>query len=129
MCIRDRSMRIAPSVISWRRQTNVATSIGGVDVPAGADLLLVIGSANHDADHFDDADTFRLDRAIPRDHLALGHGIHLCMGAPLARLELQTLLSRFLERFPSARLADVAPPSYSPNTSFRGPNQLWVDLA
>lgn len=125
----EESMRIAPSVISWRRQTNVDVNLGGVEIPAGANLLLVIGSGNRDETHFDDADVFRLDRDVPRDHLALGHGIHLCMGAPLARLELQTLLRRFLERYPRARLADVEPPEYSPNTSFRGPDQLWVDLA
>ncbi|MGH1491352.1 MAG: cytochrome P450 [Acidimicrobiales bacterium] len=124
----EESMRLSPSVVSWRRQANVDVEVAGTTIPAGARLLLLLGSGNHDETHYDEPAQFRLDRETPRDHLAFGHGIHLCMGAPLARLELRVMLEEFVARFPHARLTEGQNPSYLPNTSFRGPNELWVTL-
>lgn len=70
----------------------------GVTIPAGATMLLFWGAANRDPAEYDRPDDVVLDRSMPRHHLAFGRGIHLCVGAPLARLEAQVILTQFLQR-------------------------------
>ena len=69
---------------------------------------------------------FRSDirRANARDHLAFGGGAHLCLGAPLARLELRIVLEELTARFPGLKLKPGQRLSFLPNTSFRGPLSL-----
>ncbi|MFF7354212.1 MULTISPECIES: cytochrome P450 [Streptomyces] len=78
--------------------------IGGVTVPAGDAVFLAFPSGNRDATVFEHPDHVDLRRAGP-GHLAFGHGIHRCLGAPLARLELSVALAELTRRFPGARLA------------------------
>lgn len=86
------------------RITQEPVTIGGVTIPAHRMVGVVVASADHDPDHFPDPD--RLDVARPRpQHLGFGHGIHFCLGAPLARLEAQVALGRLLARFPRMELA------------------------
>jgi cytochrome P450 len=74
------------------------TELFGVEIPAGATMLLLWGAANRDPSEYDRPDDVVLDRPTPRHHLAFGRGIHLCVGAPLARLEAQVVLTHFLQR-------------------------------
>ena len=86
------------------RFTVEPVTIGGVTIPAGEWVLCVISSANRDPSRFADPD--RLD--VGRDasgHLAFGHGIHYCLGAPLARLEGEVAFDALLSRFPAVALA------------------------
>jgi cytochrome P450 len=69
-----------------------------VEIPAGSTVLLMWGAANRDPAEYDQPDSVALDRASPRHHLGFGRGIHLCVGAPLARLEAEVILARLLER-------------------------------
>lgn len=92
-----------PSPLAIRRFPLEDMEIGGVRVPAGETVLLSIASANRDPRHFPDPD--RLDLRRERSgHLALGHGIHYCLGAPLARMETETALAALLERFKNLEL-------------------------
>ncbi|MBO0656258.1 cytochrome P450 [Streptomyces triculaminicus] len=92
-----------PSPLAIRRFPLEDMEIGGVRVPAGETVLLSIASANRDPRHFPDPD--RLDLRRERSgHLALGHGIHYCLGAPLARMETETALAALLERFKNMEL-------------------------
>ncbi|GHG48308.1 cytochrome P450 family protein [Streptomyces griseocarneus] len=92
-----------PSPLAIRRFPLEDVEIGGVTVPAGETVLLSIASANRDPGHFPDPD--RLDLRRDRSgHLALGHGIHYCLGAPLARMETETALAALLERFKNLEL-------------------------
>jgi len=79
------------------RSTTRPVTLGGVELPAGAMVLVSFAAANRDSRHFVDADRFDIERR-PTDHLAFGHGIHYCLGASLARLEArlvgETLLAR-----------------------------------
>jgi cytochrome P450 family 144 len=74
------------------------TTLGGVDIPGGATVVLLFGSANRDPAQFDNPDVVDLTRQSPRRHLAFGHGIHYCVGAALARIEARAVLTTLLER-------------------------------
>lgn len=86
------------------RATTEPTTIGGVDLPAGATVLASFASANRDPRHFSDAERFDISRR-PGDHLAFGHGIHYCLGASLARMEARILGETLLRRELSLRPA------------------------
>jgi len=117
-------LRFDSSVIAWRRVTTTDTTIGGTPVPAGAKLLLLIGAANHDPEVFEEPERFDIARTDSR-YLSFGWGKHYCLGAPLAKLELEVALQELTRRFPGLRRADPdAPLSYHPNLSFRGPRML-----
>ncbi|MGW3043340.1 cytochrome P450 family protein [Kitasatospora sp. NPDC001159] len=92
-----------PAPLAIRRFPREDVIIGGVTVPAGETVLLSLASANRDPEQFTDPD--RLDlRRRENGHLALGHGIHYCLGAPLARMETSLALSALLRRFPDLAL-------------------------
>lgn len=74
------------------------TMLAGVEVPAGAHLLLMWGAANRDPSHFEAPNEFRLDRASAKSHVTFGKGVHFCVGAALARLEADIVLRMLLER-------------------------------
>jgi cytochrome P450 len=80
------------------RSVSKNTELGGVEIPADATLLLFWGAANRDPRAFPNPDEIVLDRPVPRRHVGFGRGIHHCVGAPLARLEAQTVLSTLLEQ-------------------------------
>ncbi|MGH3799748.1 MAG: cytochrome P450 family protein [Pseudonocardiaceae bacterium] len=78
--------------------------IGGRTIPAGAQVIINLASANRDSDHYANPEALDIDRTDAR-HLAFGHGIHFCLGAPLARMEAHLALETLLRRFPKLRLA------------------------
>jgi len=88
---------------TWRFTTEPIT-IGGMEIAAGEPVLVVLASADRDPARFTDPDTLELARN-EGGHLALGHGIHFCLGAPLARLEGRVAFSRLFARFPDLALA------------------------
>jgi pentalenolactone synthase len=78
--------------------------IGGVTIQAGDLVMLDNGAANHDPAVFPDPDRFDVTRRTA-SHLTFGHGARYCIGAPLARIELQVALARLVRGFPTMRLA------------------------
>ncbi|MEE1782391.1 cytochrome P450 [Streptomyces sp. SP17BM10] len=97
----------AVTVATWRWAPE-PVRIGGTEVPAGSPVFVSPGAANRDPARFADADRLDLDRPDARAHLAFGHGIHRCLGAPLAQAEVATALRVLLARFPGLRLAEPA---------------------
>lgn len=99
----------------------------GIDIPAGASMLLGIMSANRDPAMFDDPDTFRVQRH-PQSVLTFGFGVHFCLGAHLARAEMQAALQIMLERLPNLRLAttDGVRITGTIHHLLRGPTRLPV---
>ena len=87
------------------RTTTRQVELAGVTLPKGARLMVHFGSANRDREHFGRADEFDPSRPELGRHLAFGKGIHFCIGAPLARLELRIALPLLLRRLPNLRLA------------------------
>lgn len=119
-------LRIDPSVNSWRRKAIAEVEIGGVRVPAGANLLVLVASGNHDPAVFPDPETLDIHRTNAKEHIGFGYGAHICLGAPLARLELRVVLEEVSARLPGLRLVPDQKLEFLPNTSFRGPRSLKV---
>ncbi|MGW6894578.1 cytochrome P450 family protein [Streptomyces chartreusis] len=97
-----------PALLAIRRFPTEDMTIGGVPVPAGETVLLSLAAANRDPARFPDPDRLDLSRDTS-GHLALGHGVHHCLGAPLARAETEIALTALLERLPELALADGEP--------------------
>ena len=91
--------------------------LGGVQIRKGDRLQIAYISANHDERRFEDPLRFDIHRATP--HLAFGHGIHYCIGAPLARLEGRIALEVLTQRLPSLRLVPGQTLSYFPSATAR----------
>lgn len=105
----DEILRIHAPLVMNRRVTTRQVSLGGRTLAAGTRLALIWASANRDEAVFGDPDAFRLDRD-PQLNLLYGAGIHVCPGAPLARLELRIVMEELLERTSRiALLADQQP--------------------
>lgn len=97
----------SPVFMSTERYAREDVTIHGVTIPRGQMTLGVIGSANRDEKVFDRPEKLNISREDNR-HLSFVHGIHFCLGAPLARLEAQIAISTLLRRLPQLRL-NVAP--------------------
>jgi cytochrome P450 len=93
------TLRFETPVQRLPRVTTRPVEVSGVPIPGGQVVHIFYGAANRDPAVFEDPETFRVDRA-PAEHLAFGHGIHLCLGAPLARAEARITLNLLLDRFP-----------------------------
>jgi cytochrome P450 len=123
----EETIRYDSTVIGWRRVTTRDVELGGVTIPKDSQLLLLLASGNRDGSQFSEPDTFDIRRPNARQHLSFGHGIHYCLGAPLARLELRVMLEELARRLPTLRLCEDATPAYHPNTALRGPAALHVE--
>jgi cytochrome P450 len=87
------------------RVATADVEIGGVVIKSGEGVLALPGGGNQDPAAFPEPDRLDITRQNPAHHLGFGHGIHYCLGAPLARLELRTALSSLLAEFPALELA------------------------
>ncbi len=120
----DEILRIEAPLLSSRRMTSAAVDLSGVTIAAGERVALMWASANRDEAVFGDPDEFRLDRD-PGSNLLYGAGIHVCPGAPLARMELEC----FLEEFLSAMGAFEMVPGKTPERAMYpvgGFSSIWV---
>jgi cytochrome P450 len=104
------------------------TSLGGVDMGAGATVLLLWASGNRDPLEFDRPDEVDLGRKVPRRHVAFGRGIHHCVGAPLARIEARNVLSVLLERTRNISLDPADAPRWVESFLVRRHEGLTVRL-
>ncbi|MGV0849477.1 cytochrome P450 [Mycolicibacterium phlei] len=121
----EETLRYDPPVQLIMRIAEEDMTVGGVTVPKGDLMALLIAAANRDPAAVDRPEVFDPDREAIR-HLGFAKGPHFCLGAPLARLEGAIALSKLTARFPAARLA--AEPEYKPNLTLRGLATLSVDL-
>jgi len=112
---------------SWRI-TKRDMEISGVLVPKGQLVLPILASANRDENEFTDPDEFRIDRDT-RKHLAFGRGVHVCLGAPLARIEGQEIVKELLNQFPNIKLKVKAEElKWRRDVALRGLTSLPVQL-
>ncbi len=132
----EEMLRIESPLRTQFRMTRVPTNLGGVDIPAGASLMLVPGACNRDPRKFENPYELDIDRSNARQHIAFGFGIHTCAGAPLARAEGRVTLNRFLDRTSNISISEehhgpagARHYEYLPTFFLRGLEQLCLDLA
>jgi cytochrome P450 len=123
----EETLRWETSVTMVSRVATVDTEISGCPVAAGSPVNVLTGSADRDADRFDDVDEWRLGRRV-QHHLAFGTGPHQCLGMHLARLELRAGLEAIVRRLPNLRLDPDAPAPVIQGYAFRGPDTLPVQF-
>ena len=116
----EEGIRLAAPVMGlWRRAT-CDTELGGVTIPAESTLFLAFSSANRDEQVFAEPDTFDPMRKNVRDHLAFGHGIHVCVGAGLARIEATSALRALANNVTALEVVDRDALRYGPSYGLRG---------
>ncbi|MFE9577632.1 cytochrome P450 [Nocardia sp. NPDC006044] len=118
------------SPVDWAtvRYTSAPVQVGDVEIPEGEFVYVSLAAANRDPARFHDPDQLDLT-GDPAGHLAFGHGIHFCVGAPLARLEAEIAFSALLQRFPKLTLAAQTDPlPWQPSLLIRGLVTLPVRL-
>ena len=101
-------LRYLPPVWFLFRRTTQDVELGGQNIPANQMVLAWTASANRDAAQFPQPDQFNIQRE-PNRHLAFGHGIHFCVGAPLARLEAKIVLPMMLEQLKDLKRVEGVP--------------------
>jgi cytochrome P450 len=119
-------VRWTSPIPSKRRTATRTVSLGGQSIEAGQKVLVWEGSANRDGTVFDHADEFDIARK-PNPHLGFGQGVHYCLGANLARLELRVLFEELLSRFGTVRV--VQPVEWTRSNRHTGIRHLVVELA
>jgi cytochrome P450 len=122
---REEVLRYRSPVINAKRYATEDTEIAGMEIPEGALVVGYIPSANRDEQVFENADEFRPGRELPKQPVPFGKGIHYCLGAPLANMEAEIMLSKFLERIDDAELlTDEIEPFFS--SEIFGPVELPI---
>jgi cytochrome P450 len=124
----DEALRAESPAQRINRTAARDTSLAGVEIPAGSRILLLLGSANRDDQAFDEPEQFDVTRPRASSHLALGHGIHYCLGSSLARAEARITLELLLERTSSIALAPGNDFRYRENPIVRGLERLWIEI-
>ena len=101
----EESLRLDSPTLGLFRTPTQTCRVRGVEIPADAKTMVLFAAVNRDPELWDDPDSFRLDRDRNqlRRHYGFGHGVHLCLGAPLARLEGRVALRTLVERLPGLR--------------------------
>ena len=122
----DEVLRYSGSIVSWRRKALNDATVGGVEIPQGAQLMLLMGSANRDAERFEQAEEFDIARPNAREHLSFGFGIHYCLGNMLAKLQVKIVLEEMTRLAPNLVLGDPDSITYRKNISFRVPETVPV---
>lgn len=131
----EETLRLESPLRTQFRMARVTTRLAGVDIPAGGTVMLVPGACNRDPRVFADPYDFDIDRPNARQHIAFGHGIHTCAGAPLARSEGRVTINQFLDRTGHIAIspdhhgpADDRRYEYLPTFFLRGLEQLHLEL-
>lgn len=131
----EECLRLEAPVKTDFRLAREATTVGGVDVPAGSIVMVLPGAANRDPSRFDEPGEFRIDRHNSREHISFARGIHTCPGGPLARMETRVSFERILRRMGDIRVsaAEHGPATdrrfaYEPTYILRGLSALHIEF-
>jgi cytochrome P450 len=131
----EETLRIEPPTKTDCRLARRTSTVGGVGIPAGSTVAVLLGAANRDPRKFPAPDEFQADRPNARQHLAFGRGIHTCPGSPLARAEGRITIERLLRRTRNIRLSEAhhGPAadrrfSYEPTWMLRSMEELHIQF-
>ncbi len=122
----EETLRFSPSIVGWRRKALVDTEIAGTAIPQGANILLLMGSANRDPEIFEEPEVFDLNRPNARNHLSFGFGIHYCLGNMLAKMQDKIVVEETIKAAPQLRLINPETIAFGENLSFRAPTSVPV---
>lgn len=129
----EESLRMDSPVKSDSRLARRATTVGGVDIPAGTVVMVLPGAANRDPRRFDNPHEFDLRRKNVREHMAFARGVHSCPGGPLARVEGRVSIERILDLMGDIKINEVkhGPAgdrryTYEPTYILRGLSELHL---
>jgi cytochrome P450 family 150 subfamily A5 len=132
----EETLRIESPVKGDFRLARRKTTVGGVDIPAGATVMVLNGAANRDPRHFADPTELRVERGNAREQLAFGRGVHSCPGGTLARLEGRASVERLLDRTTEIRISEehhgpagARRYQYVPTYILRGLTTLYLELS
>src|SRR6185503_18820479 len=123
----EESVRLRPPFPRSARQTTKDTELAGQKIPAGAIVLIWLTTANRDDRVFTDPNRFDILRK-PNPHLSFGKGIHHCLGAPLARLEVSIVMRLLLTRYREIRVRDDVPVNLRNPWTMIGVNKLPIEV-
>ncbi|MGH9137260.1 MAG: cytochrome P450 [Acidimicrobiales bacterium] len=121
----EEGLRWEAPLLMILRTATCDTEVCGVEIPAGASIMVNIGSANRDEARWPDPDTFDILRE-QHPHMAFAFGPHMCLGMHLSRMETRVALERLLDRFPKLRLDPDGEPPRITGMTFRAPQRLDV---
>jgi cytochrome P450 len=121
----EEALRLEPPLLITSRLCVRDAEVGGTRVPAGSQVVVMLGSANRDEERYPDPDRFDVFRQ-PQPHVSFGHGPHLCLGMHLARLETKVALNALLDRLPGLRLDPEGDDPHIHGQIFRSPTCLPV---
>ena len=121
----EEGLRWEPPLLTIMRTATRDTVVEGVEISAGATIVINMGSANHDEKYWENPEDFDMFRP-PRQHLAFAFGPHMCLGLHLARMETRVVVGRLLDRLPEMRIDPEAEAPYITGMTFRAPNALPV---
>ena len=124
----EEGFRHSSSVINWRRQALEDVEVGGVTIPKGGKVILALCSANRDESKFENPHEFDIDRPNVREHIAFGQGIHVCLGAPMVRIQMKAVMEALVANFPDMALVEGQKLDWLKTITFRGPRSLMVHL-
>ena len=102
----EETLRMESPVKANFRLARTATTLGGVDIPAGTTIMVLNGAVNRDPGRFECPHEFRADRPNVREHMTFGRGVHSCPGGPLARIEARVSIERLLDRMDDIRISE-----------------------
>lgn len=122
----EECLRVAGPIVAWRREATRDVVISGVNIAKGDKLFLVMAAANRDPDHFENPDLLDIQRDNASEHLSFGYGAHQCLGKNIGRMEVCVMLEELTRRIPYLRLSEQTFTNL-PNTSFHGPEALWLE--
>ena len=122
----EETLRFDPPLHLFTRYAMDDVEVFGHPFKRGEQVGLLLGAANRDPDVWPDPDRFDPSRPV-RNHASFGAGLHFCIGAPLARLELREVFTALRERCPNLQLAE--PARYADRYHFHGLESLWVRAA
>ncbi len=121
----EEGVRWEPPLLTITRTATRDTELGGVPIPAGSSVMPMLGAANRQEDRYPEPDHFDIFRQA-RGHLGWGHGVHVCLGMHLARLEMRTAINLLLDRLPNLRLDPAGDDPHIRGQVFRSPTSLPV---
>jgi cytochrome P450 len=121
----EEAVRWEPPLLMITRVATRDTELAGVPIPAGSSVMPMLGAANRQEDRYPDPDRFDIFRSA-RAHIGFGHGVHVCLGMHLARLEMRVALNLLFDRLPNLRLDPKGDDPHIRGQVFRSPTSLPV---